>query len=86
MKPTQVHIRANRDNGTIWLTEEKPGMLRIKPLRDVTDEVMLALCADLSAQRNTREIERSIKFADGMICVIRVEMVQEPQSGDTPTD
>lgn len=77
MKPTQVKIRSNRDDGSIWLTLEKPGQ-RIKPLRDVSDEVLLALCADLSAQENTETVERTVRFSDGMICKITVHMEQAP--------
>lgn len=81
MKPTQVKIRANRDDGSIWLTYEKPGA-RIKPLRDVTNDVMLALCADISAQLdNPQSVDRTIRFADGMVCKITVHMEQGPTDG-----
>lgn len=80
MKPHQIKIRANRDDGTVWLTLEKPGQ-RIKPLRDVTSEVMLAFCADLNAQlgEGITTIDRTVSFSDGMVCKITVHMDQPPQ-------
>lgn len=76
MKPSQIHVRANRDDGAIWFTYEKPGA-RIKPVRDITNEVLLALCADVSA--NETNIDRTIRFSDGMVCRITVTMEEPPQ-------
>lgn len=85
MNPKKLRVRANRDDGTIWLTEEnyrKP----IRPVRDVTQDVLLALCADLSADGVTQEIERSVKFNDGMECLITVKMVQSSATEKTTGD
>lgn len=76
MNPKHLSVRAKSDDGTIWITEEryrKP----IKPLKDVTNDVMLALCADLSSDNETHEVERDIRFSDGMVCRITVTMLEE---------
>lgn len=76
MKPNQLSIRVNPVDGRIWLAHE-PHLKPLRRLRDVTDDVMLALCADLSADEGSRAVERSVKFGDGMRCKITVEMVDD---------
>ena len=76
LNPKHFHLRAKPDDGSIWLTHEKH-LMPIRPVRDMTHEVMLALCADLSAGGETRRIERSVIFADGMECRLTVEMVEK---------
>ena len=72
--PADLHIRANREDGTIWITQEK-FFEAVRPLKDVTNEILIALCADLNADGVTTTVERSIKFNDGFECLITVEMV-----------
>ena len=74
--PSDLRVRADREDGTIWITHEK-FLQPIRPLKDVTSEVLLALCADLNADGVTREIERTVRFNDGMVCRILVEMVDD---------
>lgn len=77
LNPKHFHLRVKPEDGTIWMTHEKY-LQPIKPIRDVTDEVLLALCADLSADGVSKSVERSVQFSDGMRCKITVEMTNEP--------
>ena len=77
LNPKHFHVRAKREDGTVWLTHEKFRM-PIIPIKDVTNDVLLCLCADLSAENDTRKVERSIRFSDGMLCKITVEMEEAP--------
>jgi len=47
------------------------------PIKDVTNDVLFCLCADLSADGKTQTVERSIKFSDGFTCRITVEVVKD---------
>jgi hypothetical protein len=76
LNPKHFHIRAKGEDGTIWLTHEKH-LLPIKPIKDVTNDVLLCLCADLSAGGETKRVERSVRFSDGFTCKITVEVEQE---------
>lgn len=77
LNPKHFYVRVKPEDGTIWITHEKyrdP----IKPIKDVTNDVLLALCADLSAANMPfGMIERSVKFSDGMVCKITVEMIEQ---------
>lgn len=84
MKPAHYHIRVKPEDGTIWLTLEKPRE-RIRPIKDITNDVMFALCADLSADGVTREIERSIRFSDGLSCRIHVSIEEDPHDDQPAT-
>lgn len=74
MKLNQVEIRANPVDGEIWLYKCQYGK-PTKPIGIITSQVMLALCADMTAGGLTERVERSVKFNDGMTCKITVEMV-----------
>lgn len=76
LNPKHFRIRTKAEDGTIWLTHEKY-LQAVRPIRDVTSEVLLALCADLSADGVTQTVERDVKFADGWACKITVEVVKE---------
>lgn len=82
MKPAHYHVRVKPEDGTIWLTLEKPRE-RIRPIKDITYDVMFALCADLSADGATKEVERTIRFNDGMTCriVVSIEESSDDESG-----
>jgi hypothetical protein len=75
LNPKHFHIRSNPSDGSLWLTHEKY-MQPIHRVADVTNEVLLALCADLSAGGETKMVERSVKFSDGWNCKITVEVEQ----------
>jgi hypothetical protein len=81
LNPRHFHVRAKAADGTIWLTWEK-GLLPLRVVKDVTNDVLLCLCADLSAGGETKIIERSIQFSDGFSCKITVEMIND--SADCP--
>jgi len=76
LNPKHFHIRAKAEDGTIWLTHEKFRQA-IVPIKDVTNDVLFCLCADLSADGKTQTVERSIKFSDGFTCRITVEVVKD---------
>ena len=76
LNPKHFHIRAKAEDGTIWLTHEKFRQA-IVPIKDVTNDVLFCLCADLSADGQTQTVERSIKFNDGFACRITVEVVKD---------
>jgi len=82
VKPAHYHVRVKPEDGTIWLTLEKPRE-RIRPIKDVTHDIMFALCADLSADGATKEVERTIRFNDGMTCriVVSIEESSDDESG-----
>lgn len=64
MKPQHFNIRIDRTTGDFWLVIEKPAQ-PIKRIRNITSEVLLALCADLFETQGTKEVQRDIKFSDG---------------------
>ena len=76
LNPKHFHVRTKPEDGTVWLTHEKYREAVI-PIKDVTNDVLLALCADLSADGVTQTIERSVKFSDGWSCKITVEVINE---------
>lgn len=76
LNPKHFHVRTKPEDGTVWLTHEKYREAVI-PIKDVTNDVLLALCADLSADGVTKTIERSVKFSDGWSCKITVEVINE---------
>lgn len=64
MNPKHFNIRIDRTTGEFWLVAEKP-QTPIRRLRNITSEVLLALCADLFETPGTKEVQRDIKFSDG---------------------
>lgn len=76
LNPKHFHLRAKAEDGSIWLTHEKYRE-PIRPIKDVTNDVLLGLCADLSADGVTQKVERSVKFSDGFTCRVTVEVVSE---------
>jgi hypothetical protein len=76
LNPRHFHVRAKAADGTIWLTWEK-GLLPFRVVKDVTNDVLLCLCADLSAGGETQLMERSVRFNDGFVCKITVEVVRD---------
>lgn len=78
LNPKHFHVRVKPTDGTIWLTHEK-FLKAVIPIKDVTHDVLFALCADLSADNASRAVERSIQFSDGMRCKITVELEEAPK-------
>ena len=76
LNPKHFHIRTKPEDGTIWLTHEKFRQA-VVPIKDVTDEILLCLCADLSADGVTHKVEREVKFNDGWACKVTVEVMKE---------
>ena len=74
LNPKHFHLRAKAEDGTVWLTHEKY-LHPIVPIKDVTNDVLLCLCADLSAGGETKIVERSVRFNDGFVCKITVEVI-----------
>lgn len=76
LNPKHFHVRTKPDDGTIWLTHEKYRE-PVHPIKDVTNDILLCLCADLSADGVAQVVERSVKFSDGFSCKITVEVIKE---------
>lgn len=79
MKPNQFHVRVRAADGTIWLTHERSAA-PVRPLKDITNDILLALCADVSNEDGARAIERCVEFSDGMRCVITVALERAPSN------
>lgn len=71
MNPKHFNIRIDRRTGEFFLVHEKPHS-PIRKIRNVTSEVLLALCADLFETENTAAVERDIRFSDGGIVRLTV--------------
>ena len=76
LNPKHFHVMAKAEDGSIWLTHEKH-LHPIHPVKDVTNDVLLCLCADLSAGVDGSLVVRSVKFSDGFSCRITVEVVKD---------
>ena len=81
LNPNHFRIRARREDGSIWLTHERIGD-PVRPIKDLTNEILLCLCADLNGVDNTKKVERSVVFSDGWKCKVTVEV----EAGDDHTD
>lgn len=77
MKPQQLEFRVDPNDGLIWAVRVQRGK-PVQRLKNVTDELLLCLCADLSADGAAKEIDRSVRFSDGMVCRVTVTMEQPP--------
>lgn len=75
LNPKHFHVRAKAEDGTVWLTHEKYRQA-IMPIKDITNDILLALCADLSADGVTQIVEREVRFTDGFTCKVTVEVVK----------
>lgn len=76
LNPKHFHVRAKAEDGTIWLTHEKYRE-PVRPIKDVTNDILLCLCADLSADSVTQTVERTVRFSDGFACRVTVEVIKE---------
>lgn len=76
LNPKHFHVRTKPEDGTIWLVHDKY-RTPTTPIKDVTNDILLCLCADLSADGQTKQVERSVRFNDGFACKIIVEVISE---------
>ncbi|KMS60009.1 hypothetical protein V474_07975 [Novosphingobium barchaimii LL02] len=77
MKPNQLELRVDPADGRIFAVHIQRGK-PVRKIKDLTDEISLCLCADLSADNVSKVVERSIQFSDGMVCEISVRMTSPP--------
>lgn len=77
LKAKHLYVRSKPEDGTIWITHEPNLRGPIRPVKDITNEILIALCAELNADGVTRVVERSVKFNDGFECRITVEMIKD---------
>lgn len=81
MNPRHFLLNVDPNDGSIWLVLAKPGQPK-RRIKEMTDEILLALCADISAaldeDDNVKSIERSVIFADGMECKVNVHLTKLP--------
>ena len=63
MNPKHVRIRMDRHTGELWLCEERYRQ-PIKKVANVTSDVLLAFCADLSSEEGTAAVEREVLFKE----------------------
>ena len=89
MNPRHYQLRVKPEDGSIWLVLAKPGQ-PLRRIRDMTDELLWCLCADISAAMDEdgsiKSIERSVKFADGMECQVNVFLRALPYAERKPQD
>ena len=76
LNPKHFGLRTKADDGTIWLVHDKY-RTPTTPIKDMTNDILLCLCADVSADGETHTIERSVRFSDGFVCKITVEVVRD---------
>lgn len=77
VKPKHLYVRAKPEDGSIWITHEPSLKGPIRPVKDITNEILVALCAELNADGVTQVLERSVRFNDGFECKITVEMIKD---------
>ena len=81
MNPKHYQLRINPSDGAIHLVIAKPGQ-GVRRIRDMTEELLWCLCADISAaideDRACEVIEREVRFSDGMACKVSVALVSLP--------
>lgn len=70
-----LNIRLDPKSGDIWLTQERPNDPAIRRIKNVTNDVLMAMCADAIAMEGTRSLSRDVRFSDGVVFRITVEEV-----------
>lgn len=88
MNPRNLRIRTDRTNGDLWLTLERHAQPPQR-LKNITNDVLLNLCADLTSDDGaTAQLVREVRFSDGMVCRVTVEMINpasaEPDNQNKP--
>lgn len=79
MKAKQLEIKCDPVDGRIIAAHRRNGQLT--KIRDITEDVLLCLCADLAYGEGTEEVEHNIQFDDGMKCRIVATMVKVGDEG-----
>lgn len=74
MKPQNTHLRTDQKTGDVWITHEQLGRPIIR-FKNITNDIFLALAADLIADSNTEPLVKDIKFNDGMIIRLTTELI-----------
>ncbi len=84
MNPKHLHVRADRETGDLWLTEERYAK-PIRRVKNITAPVLLAMSAELTSVENSPVLTRDVKFSDGTAIRITVELIEgtsnEPADG-----
>jgi len=80
VKPKNIRLRMDPNDGEIWLVEEKPNM-PIRRLKKMTDDVILSLAADVTTVDGTKKTERDIQFSDGHRIRLTIEHLDPEESG-----
>lgn len=73
MNPKHLHLRTDPKTGDIWITEERRNDPAIRRVKNVTNDVLLALCADIISVDGTTAVSRDVRFADGISVRITAE-------------
>lgn len=63
LNPKHFRVRLDRNTGHLWLTHEKYGQ-PVRTVKDLSDDVFLGLCADLTATDGTTQVHREVWFAE----------------------
>lgn len=83
MKNDTYQLRVKPEDGSIWLVMKKPNQ-PFKKLKEMTNEILMVLCADISAaldeDGSVKSVERSVSFSDGMSCKINVILTGLPDA------
>lgn len=80
MKFKNVRLRLDPNDGEVWLVEEKP-LSPIRRLKKVTDDVILALAADVTSVDGTKKTEREVQFSDGHRIKLTIEHLDPEEIG-----
>lgn len=72
MNPKNLNVRMDRETGEFWLTQEKYRQ-GVRKITNITQPVLLALCADLFDTPGTKEVTRDVKFSDGSTVRLTVQ-------------
>lgn len=67
-----LSVRTDRATGDLWLWNERDK----RRVKNITNDVLLALCADLFAEDGTTSMSREVRFADGAAARITVESLK----------
>lgn len=74
MNSKNLSVRMDRNTGELWLTEEKYAQ-PIRRVKNITSQVLLSLCADLTSEGNHSSVVRDVKFNDGTGIRVTVELI-----------
>lgn len=84
MNPKNLEIRINKEDGSLWACERKPAGLR--RIRDITFDVMQCLTTEIANGEDERPAEREIKWQDGTVVRMTVELIRPEKPVAQPTE